>query len=119
MKYTLTLLSVLLFSCGTYKPLYDDPTTIVDIAIHGIHCPCENVKFDEFRMRVKTEEKEYGPYLIKGDNIPKDYRMWIDTSLICETGCRIYIDNIVMKDSNELIKIGRKYYIDVVGSEYE
>ena len=119
MKYTLTLLSVLLFSCGTYKPLYDDPTTMTDIRIHGIHCPCENVKFAEFRMTIKTDEKEYEPYLVKGNNIPEDYRAWIDTSLICETGCRIYIDKIVMSDGNELIKIGRKYYLDVVGEDYE
>jgi hypothetical protein len=119
MKYIIFSIPFLLLSCVGYKPLYDGPTTIVDIAIHGIHCPCDNVEFDEFTLSIKNDSTKYPTKTIKGNNIPKEYRIWIDTSLICETGCRIYIDKIVMRDSNKIFKIKGKYYIDVAGMDYE
>ena len=118
MKYLLTIISLFIFSCNVYRPMYDGPADMRDIYYHGVHCPCNNMQFSSFSLTIKTGDSTY-PTQYFTNNITKEYREWIDTSDVCLGGCKILLDDVIVKDTNETIPIKRKYYIDVLGLDMD
>jgi len=118
MKYLLTIITLTLFSCKVYRPVYDEPADVRDIIYHGVHCPCNNMEFSSFSLTLQTRDSMYQTQDFT-NNISKEYRQWIDTSDVCLDGCVVLLENIKVKDSSKVIDIKGRYYIDVLGLDME